>query len=40
LCGDQAVTSADRSARWWFLGQPCARRVLSRPRTRRWPGAG
>src|SRR5260370_39678373 len=31
LCGDKAVTSADRSARRWFLGQPFVRRVLRRP---------
>jgi len=31
LCGYQAVTSADRSARWWLLGQPFVRRVRRRP---------
>jgi len=40
LCGFKAVTSADRSARGWFLGQPFVRHVLRRPRTRRWSGAG
>jgi len=40
LCGYKAVTSADRSARGWFLGQPFVRHVLRRPRTRRWSGAG
>jgi len=39
-CGYQAVTSAEGSARGWFPGQPFARHVLRRPRTRRWSGAG
>jgi len=40
LSGYKAVISADRSARWWLLGQHFARHVLRRPRTRRWSGAG
>jgi len=47
LCGYQAVSSADRSARWWFLGQPFARHVLisgdlpdRRARRARSPGCG